>query len=92
MGQSQGGAAATSQSSSERLLAKLRLLCLSYSSTSGIGLFDIRDTIVEILAQPRPQWVEPFGNRLRETNDIHASTMDAVNRFARWPKAYLNSK
>jgi len=92
MGQSNVGAAAPTPPSSERLLAKLRLLCVSYSSTSGVGLFDIRDWIAEILAQPRPQWAEPFGNRLRETNDIHSSSMDAINRFARWPKAYLNSK
>jgi hypothetical protein len=92
-GANNGAAATNSQATTERLLAKLRLLCASYQvETDTVTLFELDDKIRQTLALSKKSQAEKFGNHLRATNDTQTKSSDCVNHFASWPETYSISQ
>lgn len=88
-GANNGAAATNSQATTDRLLAKLRLLCASYQEeTDTVTLFELDDKIRQTLALAKKSQAEKFGNHLRATNDALTKSTDCVNHFASWPETY----
>jgi hypothetical protein len=79
------------QSSTERQEAKLRLMCPSYCPTKGVGLFDLKTAIKEVLSERKDHQPESLSNQLASTSNLLAQSMDAVNRSANWPTAYADT-
>ena len=75
----------------DRQQAKLRLLCASYCETNGVALFNLRDTITDVLIDKKDNQAESISNQLTATSNALALTMDAINRAANWPQAYSDT-
>ena len=80
--------ATPSFSNTDRFEAKLRLICASYSTADGVGLFDLKDEIKRLMKLGRTAQGEAFCNHLAAMSDTHADSFDCINRMADWPKSY----
>jgi len=78
-------------SNTERQEAKLRLMCAGYCPTKGVHLFDLKDSIKEVLSERKDHQPESLSNQLASTSTLLAQSMDAVNRSANWPIAYADT-
>ena len=83
--------ATTPTGNTDRQEAKLRLTCASYCPTDGVTLFDLRDSITEVLAEKKEYQPESLSNQLTATSNTLSLSMDAVNRAANWPQAYSDT-
>ena len=79
----------TTASTTDRHESKLRLMCASYFEEDGVGLFDLKDCVKEIMALGKISQPEALCNRLSATSKMLANTMDAINRCADWPSFYI---
>ena len=78
-------------SNTKRQEAKLRLMCAGYCPTKGVALFDLKDSIKEVLSKCKDHQPESLSNQLASTSNLLAQSMDAVNRSANWPTAYADA-
>ena len=78
-------------STNERQEAKLRLMCSGYCPTKGVILFDLKESIKEVLTERKENQPESLSNQLASTSTLLAQSMDAVNRSANWPIAYADT-
>jgi len=78
-------------SNTKRQDAKLHLMCAGYCPTKGVALFDLKDSIKEVLSERKDHQPESLSNQLASTSTLLAQSMDAVNRSANWPIAYADT-
>jgi len=66
-------------------------MCAGYCPTKGVNLFDLKDSIKEVLSERKDHQPESLSNQLASTSTLLAQSMDAVNRSANWPIAYADT-
>ena len=77
--------------STDRMEAKLRLICASYTPAEGVTLYNLRDSVKEVLAERKEHQAESLSNQLIATSNAMSCSMDAINRSASWPLAYAET-
>ena len=65
--------------STERQEAKLRLICASYCPTEGVTLYNLKDSIKEVLSERKEHQSKSWINQLFATSNAMAVNMDATN-------------
>ena len=78
-------------STTDRMEAKLRLICAGYTPTGGITLYDLRESIKDVLTERKEHQAESLSNQLIATSNSMSLSMDAINRSASWPLAYAET-
>ena len=63
----------------ERQEAKLRLIYASYCPTDGVTLYNLRDSIKEVLSERKEHQSESLSNQLFVTSNAISIAMDAIN-------------